>query len=315
MTDPTSRALSLLGLLESRSVWTGAELAERLGVTSRTLRRDVERLRDLGYVVEADPGPGGGYALGRGQVVPPLLLDEEQAVAVTLALTRAAQATTGPEAEAALRALSTIDAITPSALRHRLASLRESSTVTPLGEGPSTQLLLTSADAIHRRLRLRFGYRDRHGTETARHVEPHRMVARARSWLLIAFDLDRDDWRTFRIDRMREAEVSTWRFVPRPGLEQVLAGLDDPVPPSAWRHQVEVHIHAPHAQVQAALPRGAGQLRPLDENTTEFLAGSDDPTTAACWLARLGFDFTLLGDDDVVAAVADLAERLRRAVG
>ncbi|MDO5083398.1 MAG: YafY family protein [Arachnia propionica] len=315
MTDPTSRVLSLLGLLESRSVWTGAELAERLGVTPRTLRRDVERLRDLGYVVEADPGPGGGYALGRGQVVPPLLLDEEQAVAVTLALTRAAHATTGPEAEAALRALSTIDAIIPSALRHRLAALRESSTVIVSGERPDTGLLLTCADAIRRRVRLHFDYRDRHGTGTTRSVEPHRLVARARSWLLVAFDLDRDDWRTFRIDRMRQATARTWRFTPRPGLEQVVAGLDDPVPPSAWRHRVEAHIHAPHAQVQAALPRGAGQLRPLDETTTWFLTGADDPATAACWLSRLEFDFTVLGDDEVVAATRALADRLHRAVG
>ncbi|RRD04740.1 YafY family transcriptional regulator [Arachnia propionica] len=313
MTDPTSRVLSLLGLLESRSVWTGAELAERLGVTPRTLRRDVERLRDLGYVVEADPGPGGGYALGRGQVVPPLLLDEEQAVAVTLALTRAAHATTGPEAEAALRALSTIDAIIPSALRHRLAALRESSTVIVSGERPDTGLLLTCADAIRRRVRLHFDYRDRHGTGTTRSVEPHRLVARARSWLLVAFDLDRDDWRTFRIDRMRQATARTWRFTPRPGLEQVVAGLDEPVPPSAWRHRVVLHIHAPHEVVAEEIPQAVGRLRPLPDGGTEFVSGADDPEDAACWLARMRHDFTLLGDDAVREAVEKLSRRLGRA--
>lgn len=314
MTDPTSRTLSLLGLLENRPVWTGTELAARLQVSDRTLRRDVERLRSLGYVVEADPGPGGGYALGRGQVVPPLLFDEEQAVAVTLALTRAAQATPGPEAETALRALATVDALMPSALRHRLAAFRESSTVTATGEGPDPQLLLTCADAIRRQLRLNFSYRDRHGTTTTRSVEPHRLVARNSSWLLIAHDPDRDDWRTFRVDRMRQPQVSTWRFTLRPDLAQVLAGLDDPVPPSAWRHQVTVHIHAPCDRVRAVVPHGAGQLRAVDDSTTEFLSGAEDPHHAACWLARLEFDFTVLGDVEVVAAVAQLGNRLQRSV-
>ncbi|RRD48923.1 YafY family protein [Arachnia propionica] len=313
MTDPTSRTLTLLGLLESRRVWTGSELAERLGVTTRTLRRDVERLRDLGYVVDADPGPGGGYVLGRGQVVPPLLLDEEQAVAVTLALTRAAHSSTGREAEAALRALATVDALMPSQLRHRLAALQQAWTVPATGQGPDTTLLLTCADAVSRQLRLGFAYRDRHGAESTRSVEPHRLVARARSWLLIAHDLHREDWRTFRVDRMSDVALSTWRFTPRPGLEQVVARLDEPVPPSVWRHRVVLHIHASHEVVAEEIPQAVGRLRPLPDGGTEFVSGADDPEDAACWLARMRHDFTLLGDDAVREAVEKLSRRLGRA--
>lgn len=312
MTDPTSRALRLLGLLEARAVWTGAELAERLGVTSRTLRRDVDRLRTLGYVVEADPGPGGGYALGRGQVVPPLLLDEDQAVAVTLALTRAAHAGDGVAAESALRALATLDALMPADLRHRLEGLRAASTV-GAGDGPPVgPELLACADAVRRRVRLTFGYRDRRGARTERRVEPHRLVARARAWLLVAHDLDRDDWRTFRVDRIVDPAVGTWAFTPRPDLAEALARLDEPTPPEAWRHRVSVRVHAPLESVRASLPAAAGRLTALDARTTAFETGADDPAEAARWLALLGHEFEVLGDEPVRAAVAALADRLHR---
>ena len=131
-------------------------------------------------------------------------------------------------------------------------------------------------------------------------------------WVLVAFDLDREDWRTFRLDRLREPVLGTWRFVPRPGAEEVLARLDEPAPPSAWRHEVTVRIHAPCEEVAAHLPRLAGHLRPLEDGKTEFRTGADDPDGAARWLAMLEHDFAVVGDQEVVDAVARLARRLTR---
>lgn len=313
MTDPTSRALSLLGLFESRSCWTAAQLADRLGVTPRTVRRDIDRLRSLGYVVESDAGPGGGYVLGRGQVVPPLLLDEEQAVSVTLALIRAAHGETGAGAEAALRALATIDAIIPSALRRKLSALRESSLIGAEGESADTAVLLACAEATRRRVRMTFAYRDRLGAEKARRVEPHRLVARARVWKLVAFDLGRNDWRTFRVDRITAPEVGTWGFSPRKDADRAVALIDEPVPPDAWKHAITVHIDAPREDVARRLPAAAGKLRELDATRCELLTGADHPDEAAMWLARIGYDFTVLGDEDVRRAVARLARRLGKA--
>lgn len=313
MTDPTTRALSLLGLLKSRGSWTAADLAERLGVTERTIRRDIDRLRSLGYVVEAEGGPGGGYLLGRGQVVPPLLLDEEQAVSVTLALMNAARSESGIEAEAALRALSTIDAVIPTALRRTLAPLR----VTPVMPGAENRVdtgaLLACADAIHRQLRLTFTYRDRFGALTDRKVEPYRLAARGGTWRLVAFDLGRDDWRTFRVDRLSDAEVGTWRFAPRAGAEEAVLRLDEPVPPTAWRHPFTVHIAAPLADVEQTFPRLAGRFRAVDDTHCELATGADDPDEAAWWLVRIGFNFRVTGDEDVKHALARLARRLEDA--
>lgn len=315
MTDPTSRALSLLGMLQSRPSWSGQELAERLGVTTRTLRRDVDRLRDLGYTVNADAGPGGGYSLGRGEAIPPLLLDEEQAIAVTIALTQTAQTGDGPHAEAALRALATIDDVIPAAVRHRLQALRDATSITRASSATSVSadLLMPCAEAIRRSVRLTFTYRDRRGAATDRTVEPHRLIAERHTWRLVAYDLDRDDWRTFRLDRLTLPTPGTWRFTPRPDLDDALADLDRPTPPEAWRHQVTVHIHAPLATVTESLPHLAGHLRSLDETTTEFRTGADDPRDAAWWLARLDHDFTVIGDDTTRDAVARLGRRLQRA--
>ena len=315
MTDPTTRALSLLGLLDSRGSWTAADLAERLGVTSRTIRRDIDRLRALGYVIEADGGPGGGYLLGRGQVMPPLLLDEGQAVSVTLALMKAARHDSGIEAEAALRALSTIDAVIPASLRARLGALRESSLVPEQGGGVDATALLTCADGVRRQSRLTFTYRDRFGTLTERKVEPHRLVMRGGAWKLVAYDLGRDDWRTFRVDRLSDPEVGTWQFTPRAGAEDAVARLDEPVPPTAWRHPFTVHISAPLADVEQSMPRLAGRFRAVDDTHCEFTTGVDDPEEAACWLAWMPFDFHVSGDDAVKLALARLARRLHEAAG
>lgn len=323
MTDPTSRTLSLLSLLQARASWRGDELAAELGVTARTLRRDVERLRRLGYTVQARPGSGGGYSLGRGGVLPPLTLDEDQAVAVTLALIDAAGDGCSPYAEAALRALRTIDDVTPTRVRERLRGLRtvaeDGLPSRGRGEAPDdapvdTRTLLTCAEAVRRTVRLSFSYTDRRAQRTERRVEPHRLVPVRGRWKLVAFDLDREDWRTFRLDRLSAPAVGTWRFAPRPGLEEILTRLDEPAPPSAWRHEITARIHAPLEHVAASLPRLAGHLRTVGPGETEFRSGAEDPDDAARWLTTLRHDFTLVGDDAVAAAVERLARRLGRSV-
>lgn len=313
MTDPTSRALQLLGLLESRPVWGGADLAERLGVTTRTVRRDVERLRELGYTVNAAKGLDGGYALGRGQVLPPLLLDDDEAAAVTLALISAATGATGTDADASLRALGKLDDVMPAALRHRLQRFRDAVDVVPTSVAVSASTLMSCAEGVRRQQRLDFDYRDRRGTGTRRHVEPYRVGARGRVWRLVAYDLDRDDWRTFRLDRMTNPRIGTWRFTPRPGADAATARLDEPIPSDAWRHRVEVHIHAGLDVVAADIPHRAGRLRSLGPDLTEFVGGEEDPAQAAWWLARIRHDFTVVGDEQVRQAVADLGSRLSAA--
>lgn len=312
MTDPTSRALTLLGLLESRVTWTGLELAARLGVTTRTLRRDVDRLRELGYVVDAEPGAAGGYSLGRGQVLPPLLLDEDEALAVTLSLATAAASGLAADAEAALRALGKLEDVLPPALRQRSRELRGS--VEAVGQpGVDPEVLARASEAVRRRQRLRFSYATRGGESTRRWVEPHHLVAMDQHWYLLAWDIDRADWRTFRLDRAGEPEVSGWEFRRRPDLPAALERMQEGMPTSAYRHQIIVRVAAPLAVLKEHLPPRAGELVAVDDATTDFITGADSPEQAAWWLGWLGHDFTVLADDATRAAVATLGRLLVRA--
>jgi predicted DNA-binding transcriptional regulator YafY len=214
----TERVLRLLGLLQQRPVWTGPELAERLGVTTRSIRRDVERLRGLGYPVHAAQGVGGGYQLGRGTALPPLLLDDEEAVATAVALRLAAAGTVAGASEAAVRTLAKLDQVLPARLRAEVRALYDA-IVTVAWPGQAqigSETLTLVARATRDQLRIEFPYTDRVGAETVRRVEPYQLVVVGHRWYLMAFDLDRDDWRTFRLDRLGAARVTTFRFARRP---------------------------------------------------------------------------------------------------
>jgi predicted DNA-binding transcriptional regulator YafY len=217
MAETTERVLRLLGLLQQRPVWTGPELAERLGVTTRSIRRDVERLRGLGYPVSAAQGVGGGYQLGRGRGLPPLLLDDTEAVAVAVSLRMAAGGTVSGASEAALRTLAKLDQVMPPRLRSEVRAIHEATQT--LDHGRVTvdgDVLLTLARGVRDLVRVRFGYEARDGTASRRTVEPVGLVAAGRRWYLMAHDVDRDDWRTFRLDRMTSVATTTWRFRERP---------------------------------------------------------------------------------------------------
>ncbi|PRB09955.1 YafY family protein [Microbacterium sp. MYb62] len=208
MTDTTSRALALLNLLQTHRHWPGTELATRLGVTERTVRRDVDRLRELGYRVESTPGVAGGYRLEAGSAVPPLLLNDDEAVTMAIGLRVAAtqQLVGGPEVT--LTALAKLEQVLPSALRQRVNALAASVQAPRIGDAPvvSPEVLGEIALATRDTERLRLRYVDAERQESVRRVEPHALAPAGRKWFLLCWDLDREDWRTFRVDRITAVE-------------------------------------------------------------------------------------------------------------
>src|SRR5215469_2165577 len=219
MADTSSRTLRLLSLLQARRYWPGAELAERLGVSPRTLRRDVDRLRELGYPVEAQRGVEGGYQLAVGAALPPLVVDDEEAVALAVGLQAATQSPVEGIAESSVRALAKVMQVMPVRLRRRAEALTAMTVPASWGSAagvPVDPAVLTSvAVACRDSERLRFGYTAADGRETDRHVEPHRLVLLARRWYLVCYDLDRQDWRSFRLDRLAGPSGTGARFRPR----------------------------------------------------------------------------------------------------
>ncbi|MFI8435230.1 helix-turn-helix transcriptional regulator [Streptomyces sp. NPDC079020] len=218
MTDTPARLLNLLSLLQTPREWPGSELAERLDVSPRTIRRDIDRLRDLGYPVEASRGSVGGYRLVAGAAMPPLLLDDEEAVAIAVGLRAGAGHAIEGVDEASVRALAKLEQVLPSRLRHRVSALQHATVPLTRGDGSliDPHTLTTLASAATGQERLRFTYRKGDGTETKRQVEPYRLVSTGRRWYLVAYDLQREDWRTFRVDRVSEPFATGARFVPRP---------------------------------------------------------------------------------------------------
>lgn len=217
MLETSARLLRLLSLLQAHREWSGADLADRLGVTSRTIRRDVDRLRELGYPVNASPGTGGGYQLGAGAELPPLLLDDDEAVAVAVGLRTAAGQGIEGIGETSVRALAKLEQVLPSRLRRRVSALNTFTVPMLRGPQPSAVdpgVLTELANACRDGERLRFEYRDHGGSPTRRNVEPHRLVCTERRWYLVAWDVDRDDWRTFRADRITPTPPHGPRFTP-----------------------------------------------------------------------------------------------------
>ena len=216
--DPTGRALQLLSLLQTHRLWRGAELAERLEVTERTVRRDVDRLRALGYPVDATSGTEGGYRLATGAHVPPLVLDDDEAVAVAVGLRYAAEAAIGGMEESSLRALTKIEQLLPDRLRRRVSALHSSVTSmrwTADEDVVDPEALSVLAVACRDREEVRFDYQRRDGEDSRRLVEPHQLVTAGRRWYLVAWDQRRNDWRTFRLDRLREPRLAGGHFTPR----------------------------------------------------------------------------------------------------
>jgi predicted DNA-binding transcriptional regulator YafY len=303
-----SRLLRLLTLLQARRDWTGAELAERLGVTTRTVRRDIDKLRDLDYPVHAGTGPGARYRLGPGAALPPLLLDDDEAVAVAVALHTAAGSGVTGVGDTALGALIKVEQVLPSRLRHRVSALQIATVPTAQTGSPVDVDLLTSVAAACRdHQQLRFGYRSHGGGESARRTEPHRVVSWGRRWYLVAWDLDRADWRSFRLDRMGPTTTGP-RFAPREPPGGDAAAFVSRGVAEVWTTQARVRLHAPADAVRSRMWPLHGRLVPIDENSCMLYLGAENPQILAYLLVVLDVDFTVespAGFDGYLRTVAD----------
>lgn len=321
-TPTTQRVLGLLDLLQRRAVWSGPELAAELGVTTRSVRRDVDRLRDLGYPVESERGAGGGYRLGAGRRLPPLLLDDREAVAVAIALRVAAGGAVAGVGEHALRALTKLDQVMPGRLRERVADVTESMVAVP-GDDARVQpeMLIELGHAVRGTEQVRLDYRDRGGQDTERRVEPYRIVVLGRRWYLLAYDPERADWRTFRLDRIQAVHRSRWRFTPRADVPDPATHVQRAVTTAPYRYRARVVVHATTDEVLRCFPPGFGtltELRPVDNPegpACRLETGAADLDELAWYLARLPGPFLVESPDGLRATLANMAGRLAHAAG
>ena len=317
MTETSSRLLEMLSLLQGRRDWPGGELAERLEVSGRTIRRDVERLRRLGYPVESLTGPAGGYRLRAGSAMPPLLLDDDEAIAIAVGLGTAARASVTGIEETAVRALVKLEQVLPAHLRRRVSALG-SATITPPAPGPTVdpQHLTVIAAACRDTECLRFGYRRRDGTESRREVEPRSVVNHGRRWYLVGWDRRREDWRTFRIDRMSRPASTGVRFEGRKlPAKDAAAYVEGSISAAPARYDARVLLHSPAEEVSKRVPEYWGKLEPVDAKTCEFRTGDDDLRWLAVRIAMLPGDFVVLEPPELVDELRGLALRLKRAAG
>lgn len=318
MAETTQRVLRLLSLLEARAVWGGRELAQELAVTERTVRRDVERLRELGYPVQAERGAGGGYRLGAGRRLPPLLLDDDEAVAVAVSLRLAATGSVAALAEPAMRTMTKLDQVLPPRLRAEVAAVAEATVALPgAAEAVSAEVLMTLARAARDGVRVRFLYARRDGTDSARDVEPYRLVTTGRRWYLLAFDEGREDWRTFRLDRMDQVRASTFRFTRRPAPDAATY-VRDALTKAPYAHVVTVRFATSAERVRARIPPGIGTVRPVagphGEACAEVEVGADSLDSLAWHLLSVALDLDtslqVVGSPEFSRVLADLPRRL-----
>jgi predicted DNA-binding transcriptional regulator YafY len=319
--SPSGRLLRLLSLLQQRPYWSGPELAERLGVTDRTVRRDVERLRDLGYQVDAAPSAAGGYRLGRGgSALPPLLLDDAEATAIAVALgvtAGGAPASVKGFAEPAVSALAKLDRLLPPQLRASVDAIRKATTALAPVSSPDAvdaDTLVTIAQACDGHERATLAYRDRDGNESERRVEPYRLVATGRRWYLLAFDLDRHDWRTFRVDRIAEARRSGHRFVPVDDPPDAETIVGEAITTAPYRYQAVIDFDCPPAQLAQRIPPTVGVVRPdrrRDTTTSSTLTvGADDLNALAAHLVAIDLPFEVRSPPELRAHVRAVGRRL-----
>lgn len=316
-TDTPARLLQLLSLLQTPREWPGGELADRLGVSRRTVRRDIDRLRELGYPVQASKGADGGYRLVAGKAMPPLVLDDEEAVAIAVGLRAGAGHAVEGVDEASVRALAKLEQVLPARLRRRVATLQAATTPLTSGDGasiaPETLTVMASTIAGHERLR--FAYRAKDGTGSRRLTEPYRLVSTGRRWYLVAYDVDRADWRTFRVDRVSEPFATGARFAPRElptgsAAEYLRRSLQG----QTHAYAFEVTFEASPEELAARLPAWLG--RPVEDGAGgSLLRGTTgDPVEwLAVRLAMVGYEFSVREPQELVEHVRELGARLGRA--
>ncbi|MEU8976396.1 WYL domain-containing protein [Streptomyces monashensis] len=315
--DPAARLLQLLSLLQTPREWNGTELAMRLGVTTRTIRRDIDHLRELGYPVQASQGNTGGYRLQAGTAMPPLLLDDDEAVAIAIGLrATTGAAVTGIE-DTSLRALAKLEQVLPSRLRHRVTALAEAATaVTSPLQGADADLLAALAAACVAHEKIRFTYAPARGEPERRLTEPVRLVAAGRRWYLLAYDLDRADWRTFRVDRIDALHRTGARVPARvlPGGQDAAAYVADVLAAGPGQCRAELILHAPLVQAAEGVPTSLGVLEYLDEQRCRLVTAADSPEYLAFRIAALRLDYTLTGPPEIIPYLRRIAERALGAI-
>ncbi|MBE1533030.1 helix-turn-helix transcriptional regulator [Actinomadura algeriensis] len=318
MPSTSARLLRLLSLLQTHREWSGAELAGRLDVTPRTVRRDVERLRELGYPVHATRGAA-GYRLGAGSALPPLLLDDDEAVAVAVGLRTAAGGSVAGIEETSLRALAKLERVLPARLRHRVATLNAATVRAGAAPGPAVDpgALLAIADACRRHESLRIDYRSHRGAETVRTVEPHRLVSFGRHWYLVAWDPGRDGWRTFRVDRLTPRTPPGPRFVPRPPPDgDVAAYLARTLSSGAWPVRATVALHVPAGEAAERVWPGMGVVEAVDDRTCRLHVGAETSADLVWMITSVGVGFTVVdGPPELADALRVQARRCLDAAG
>ena len=315
MTETSGRLLQLLSLLQARRDWPGAELAERLEVSGRTIRRDVERLRELGYPVDSLTGPAGGYRLRAGTAIPPLLLDDDEAIAIAVGLRTAARASVAGIEETSVRALVKLEQVLPAPLRRRVQALG-SAMMAPAAGGPTVdpQHLTAIAAACRDSECLRFAYRSRDGVDTRREVEPHALVNFGRRWYLVAWDRRREDWRSFRVDRLARPASTGVRFRARElPAKDAAAFVNQSIVGAPNRFEARVTLRASADEVAGRVPAHWGTLEPIDANTCEYRTGDDDLWWLTMRVAMLPVDFEVHEPPELIEHLRALTARLERA--
>lgn len=310
MLTTSARLLRLLSILQAPGPHTGPAIAARLGISTRSVRNDVAALRELGYPVLAAPGSSGGYTLGAGSALPPLLLDDDEAVAVAVGLGLATTGAVEGIEEASVTALVKLEQVLPSRLRYRVDVLASSTAFAHRSSAPVDGATLQEiAEACRSSVRLRFDYRS-----SRREVEPHRLVHRAGRWYLVGWDTSRQDWRTFRVDRLTLRVPHGARFRPRPAPSDIAAFVDAAIGAATWAFRARVRLHAPLADV---VPRAPAAVTVTAETDRTCLVdvGSDDAASLARYLAMWGVDFEVLDSPELAVEVRTLAARYGRAAG
>lgn len=310
MLSTSARLLRLASLLQSRRHWPGAALAGELGVDARTVRRDVDRLRELGYPVEASSGVGGGYGLGRGADLPPLVLDDEEAVTLAIAL-RAVSANVAGVESTALRLLAKLDQLLPMRLRRRAAALH--AVTLSLRTGPplvDATVLSGLATACRDSRRLRFRYRKHDGDSGRREVEPLRLANYGRRWYLIAWDPARGDWRSFRVDRIEGAPKAGEPFVPRPPPPDVTAKLERGIAYAPFTCRVTLRLRGTVAELESSIPVWCGILEPETATHSLLRVGAESPEALLAQVLMIGREAELVEGHDQVPSLRGAIERM-----
>lgn len=317
MLSSSSRLLRVLSLLQTRSHWAGGELAERLEVHPRTLRRDIDRLRQLGYPIHASSGVAGGYAFRAGQALPPLMLDDDEAQAVAIALRIAAAGTVSGVEESSLRALVKLEQVMPARLRRRIDALRTA--ILPMQRaGPTVDadMLATLAAACRDQLHVGFAYRDGQGRSTTRQVEPQGLVHTGSRWYLVAWDPARDDWRTFRIDRVEGPATTGGHFAPRaaPGGGNLSAYVAGTLAVAIQGEQARVVLHQAIEVMSQRIPPSAALLEAIDDTRCLMRCGAQQLDSLVYWLMALDVEFDVLEPPALLARLRVAGERIARAL-